>query len=297
MRFAFWTWFWLALDPILNTSLFMNYVRLLVLLVSAGCIGGCSNIRGAKLLFPESFGLVEVQQNVYIEIGAGEKAKAEIREAVIKAESAIHSTYDGVEAHPVVHACITEECYASFGGIGSRAKIYGNYILLSPRGLNWHFLAHEWSHDEMRARLTLAAWWRLPQWFDEGLAVAVSEAPEHSEDQWRFLVASGAQRPTRTELFSYRSLRQWLEAVQHFGEAQNAERNARGEPEVRPVYAAAGHEVRPWLAEVGSQGLLELINKLNDGEEFETVYSADSNSGSSDRIPCRPYRGSSVSGG
>ena len=61
---------------------------------------------------------------------------------------------------------------------------------LSPRGLNWHFIAHEWSHAEMWTRLSLPAWKRMPQWFDDGIAVAISEAPEHSEPHWQFLVAS-----------------------------------------------------------------------------------------------------------
>jgi hypothetical protein len=157
--------------------------------------------------------------------------------------------------------------------MGSRAKVYGDRILLSPRGLNWHFLAHEWSHHEIRTRLTFPAWWRLPQWFDEGLAVAISEAPEHSEAHWRFLIASDVRRPTRAELLTYQSLRQWLDAVHRYGETANLDRKARNEAEVRPVYTAAGHEVRPWLAGAGSQGLLDLIERLNDGEGFETVYS------------------------
>ncbi len=156
--------------------------------------------------------------------------------------------------------------------MGSRAKVYADRIILSPRGLNWHFLAHEWSHDEIRTRLSFGAWWRLPQWFDEGLAVAVSEAPEHSEAHWRFLAASNVARPTREELLTYKSLRQWLDAVSRYGEMQNAERRTRGETEIRPVYAAAGHEVRPWLNEAGSQGVLGLIKRLNEGEEFEAVY-------------------------
>jgi hypothetical protein len=252
----------------------MRYMNIIVLALSACLVGGCSNLRGVKLLTPEYSGFTPLDDNIYIETGANEKDKSELRQAVTRAESAIRAAYGTVESRPVVHACITEGCYESFGGMGSRAKIYGDRILLSPRGFNWHFLAHEWSHDEIRTRLTFGAWWRLPQWFDEGLAVTISEAPEHSETHWRFLVASNVQRPTRPELLSYQSLRQWLDAVHRYGETQNSERKARGEPEIRPVYTAAGHEVRPWLAEVGSQGLLDLISSLNEGKKFEAVYSA-----------------------
>ncbi len=146
-------------------------------MLSVGLTGGCSIIRSAKLLTPEQFGLTSIEQNLYIETGADEKAKGEVRDAIAKAEHAIRAAYGSVNSTPIVHACITESCYESFGGKTSRAKVYGDHILLSPRGFNWHYLAHEWSHAEIRSRLKLSAWWRLPQWFDEGLAVSISEAP------------------------------------------------------------------------------------------------------------------------
>jgi len=235
-------------------------------------LAGCNNVRGIKLLMPEYFGLVSIDENVYIEAEADEEEKLGLSNAVVVASEKVYNAYQGVESRPTIHACLTEECYSSFGGMGSRAKVYGDHILLSPRGLNWHFLAHEWSHDEIRSRLTFGAWLRLPQWFDEGLAVAISEAPEHSEAHWDFLVETNVERPTRKELLTFKTLSQWLDAVHHYGETKNAERNANGEPEIRPVYTAAGHEVRPWLRRVGSQGLIELIERLNNGEEFEAVY-------------------------
>jgi len=69
-----------------------------------------------------------------------------------------------------------------------------------------------------------------------------------------------------------KSLKQWLDAVHRYGETQNIERKSRGESEVRPVYTAAGHEVRPWLTKAGTKGLLALIMRMNDGEEFDSVY-------------------------
>lgn len=85
---------------------------------------------------------------------------------------------------------LNERCFWAFGGREAIAKVYYDRILLSPRGLNWHFIAHEWSHAEMSTRLSLFAWKRMPQWFDEGVAVAVSEAAEHSEQHWHPVVFS-----------------------------------------------------------------------------------------------------------
>jgi hypothetical protein len=247
-------------------------LKIIALLLTAALIAGCSTLQGAKLLAPERFGLTPVAPGIYVEIGADEATRANLREDMEHAADAMRAAYGKASARPIVNACISEACYAAFGGRGSVAKVYGDRILLSPRGLNWHFLAHEWSHVEMRTRLTVSAWLNLPQWFDEGIAVAASEAPEHSEDHWQFLVASNIPRPTREELHALKSLAQWNDAVGRYGEKSNAERKARGEAEIRPVYSAAGHEVRPWLAKVGSAGLLRLIERLNRGEEFESAY-------------------------
>ncbi|MDR2209670.1 MAG: hypothetical protein LBE22_12095 [Azoarcus sp.] len=250
----------------------MRQFWIIVFFLTASLPSGCSILQGGKLLAPESFGLTLVAPDIYLEAGADETARDNLREAMDKAEKTIRVTYGSVNSRPIVHACITEECYEAFGGRGSVAKVYGDRILLSPRGLNWHFIAHEWSHIEMRSRLTFSACWHLPQWFDEGIAVAISEAPEHSESHWQFLVAANIPRPTREELHTFKSLRQWLDAVHRYGEDKNIERKANGEPEIRPVYSAAGHELRPWLAKVGSAGLLAFIARLNDGENFESAY-------------------------
>ena len=250
----------------------MHHLRTAALLLSLCLLGGCTVLQAAKLLVPENFGLSPVTPRIYVEAGTDESTRKKILDAMDKAEGAIRAAYGGVNSRPVVNACVTQGCYAAFGGGSSVAKVYGDRILLSPRGLNWHFLTHEWSHAEMRSRLTLRAWWHMPQWFDEGVAVAISEAPEHSEDHWQFLITSNVPHPTPEELHTFKSLKQWLGAVHKYGEDKNIERKAKGEPEIRPVYAAAGHELRPWLTKVGSSGLLAFIAKLNDGEDFESAY-------------------------
>ena len=255
----------------------MRILKIIIPFLLVGIISGCSNLQGAKLLAPESFGFTPLSPNIYVETGADEATRTKLRGAMEKAENAIRAAYGGVGSHPIVNACVSDKCYDSFGGMGSMAKVCGNRILLSPRGLNWHFIAHEWSHDEIRTRLTFSAWWHMPQWFDEGVAVAISEAPEHSENQWQLLVASNIPRPTPEELHTFKTMREWLSAIHRYGDDKNIERKARGEPEYHILYAAAGHEVRPWLAKVGSKGLLILIDRLNSGEQFESAFQTVNN--------------------
>jgi len=237
-------------------------------------VGGCSILQAGKLYVPETFGFVLVGPNIYVEQTADETTKNKLRDAMVKAKESISNTFGDAKASPVVNACVTERCFWTHGGRGEYAKVYGNRILLSPRGLNWHFMAHEWSHAEMSTRLTFFAWKRMPQWFDEGVAVAVSDAPEHSEQHWQFLATSNIARPTREELYTFKTLDEWLDAVRRYSDNKNSERRARGETEIHSVYAAAGHEIRPWLAQVGTPGLLAFIEKLNAGEAFEAAYQA-----------------------
>ena len=250
----------------------MRAFILLALLPLISVLGGCTILQASKLLAPESFGLMQVTPSIYVEAGTDVETQAKLREAMVKAETAIRFAYGSVVSRPIVNGCISELCYEAFGGRGTVAKVYGDRILLSPRGLNWHFLAHEWSHAEISNRLTVNAWLRMPQWFDEGVAVSVSKAPEHSENHWQFLVASNISRPVPDELRTFKSLNQWLAGVHKYGDDTNVERKAKGLPEIRPVYAAAGHEVRPWLAAVGIHGVLAFIAKMNAGDEFESAY-------------------------
>jgi hypothetical protein len=247
--------------------------RLFLSALLALLLSGCGNLAGLRLLAPETHGLESVSPSLYVETGTDIETRRRLLEDIDRAEHVVEAAYGGLQSHPVVHVCITESCYAKFGGHGSRAKVYGGrLILISPRGSNWHYIAHEWSHAELYSRLTLAALWSLPQWFDEGIAVAISEAPENSEAHWTFLVEAGIPRPTRETLYSFKSLSQWDAAVGQYGEKQNQERKARGQTEVRPVYTAAGHELRPWLAAMGRKGLLKLIAELNAGADFASLY-------------------------
>lgn len=235
-------------------------------------LGACSIVQGARLWAPEAAGFEADHPGLYVEASMDASTRAELRAALLWAHEAVRGAYGEVRSRPVVCACRTETCYTAFGGRGSTAKVYGDRILLSPRGLDRYFLAHEWSHAELHQRLSIRGYFRVPSWFDEGLAVVISQAPKHSEAHWQYLVRNGVARPSRDELMRIESLSQWTAAVHRYGEDQNAKRKARGEPPVAPLYAAAGHEVRHWLAEAGTGGLLKLIERVNAGDVFDAAY-------------------------
>lgn len=106
--------------------------------------------------------------SIYVEPGADEVTRIRLRESMEQAESSIRAAYGDVASRPTVNACITEGCYEAFGGGCLGEGLRKTHPTFVPRALNWHLLAHEWSHAEMSTRLTFFAWKRMPQWFDEG---------------------------------------------------------------------------------------------------------------------------------
>jgi len=252
----------------------MNKLRIMFFACMIFGLNGCTNAKGVFLLLPDSNGLDEIEKDIYIEKSANDEERRKFSEAVRIARSAIEHHYGAVKSRPTVHACISVDCYRHFGGNTEIAKVYGNYILISPQGFNWHFIAHEWSHAEMLKRLTITAWLNLPQWLDEGVAVTISEAPEHSEAHYSELLSLGVRVPTKSEIYACNSLSDWSNAIRTFGDHLNPKRELNNEKKFHVMYSSVGHEVRPWLEKNGSLGLQELIDRVNQGENARAVYEA-----------------------
>ena len=235
---------------------------------------GCSTVREAKLWAPTWFDMEPISDRIFVNKEMSSTGKAQALMLVAASEKRISQYYGRVTSSPKFFFCSTEDCFQSFGGSTSRAKSFGDYgTLFSPRGMSAAIISHEWSHVELYLRIKSMWTMRtIPQWFDEGLAVMVSEAPEQSETQWKFLETSNIPHPTRDELYTYKTLRQWIDAIHHYDEDKNMERKAKGEPEIYPVYTAAGHEIRFWFAKTGTQGLIAFIGRLNSGESFMSAY-------------------------
>lgn len=220
---------------------------------------GCNALPNAS-----DAGLQAITPHIHVEPAMDGMTRARLMQTITEAERAIGATYGSVRSRPPVYACVTIHCYTHLGGTyGSTAEALDDRILLSPTGLNWHFIAHEWAHVELFKRMTPAAWKQLPQWFNEGLAVAISQEAEYSENAWQYLLTTRTPHPSYPELRALRTQSQWTGAVSFYQQAN-----------ISPVYTAAGHVVRHWLAAVGNQGVLVLIQRMNAGESFDAAYQA-----------------------
>jgi len=228
-------------------------------------LSACSTLKSAKLLAPATFGMEQIAPRVYVDPKMTEMQRLALTEAITTARQRIHLYYGNVVAEPEIIACSTEQCFQRIGGETARAKSYGAAkMLLSPRGLTAPMIAHEWSHAEFSTRVggSFAAK-DIPRWFDEGLAVLVSNEPTHSEEIWQAINEAGITTPALNEL---ESREKWLTAVKKYGDA------ATNKEQYKVVYATAGHEVRHWYRKAGKSGLSQLIEAIRQGKPFIQAY-------------------------
>ena len=151
--------------------------------------------------------------------------------------------------------CAIEDCYRRMEGQGgvSRAIAEGESLLVSPRGLNTVILTHELSHLAFRDQVGILAYANVPAWFDEGLAVYVS-------DDRRYLAPPGVpDRCLKDKSYDLPvSRRAWLGVLTH---------------DPGGAYEAAACRVARWIgldeprAKVG-----RLIQRLHDEEDFSAVF-------------------------
>lgn len=228
-------------------------------------LAGCSTLKGARLLAPASFGMEPLSPRVYVEPRMTEPQREELQEHLATARQRLHLYFGSVLSEPDIIACASEQCFRENGGESARAKAYAaGKILLSPRGLTAPMIAHEWSHAELSTRTGgLLAPWDIPRWFDEGLAVMVSNEPSHSEEVWQMILAAQIATPPLSELDSREK---WLAAVKKYGDTTT------NKEQYKVVYATAGHEVRRWYRKAGKAGLGQLLEALRRGKPFAQAY-------------------------
>ncbi|WP_433430786.1 hypothetical protein [Nonomuraea sp. CA-141351] len=199
---------------------------------------------------PGCYGLTELEQGVYAEPGLSEAQRAQIRQVAADARKRVATFYGTRVSSPTLLVCLTESCYQHIGGGKERGiAILNRSVMLSPRGVNAVISSHEMSHVELHTRLTSGA--EVPQWFDEGLAVVVSDDPRYLASKSspdRCLVAPTVPLPA--------TLEEWTGT-------------ASRDP---GTYAKSACQVSRWLHQNGDHAaILSLIERLNAGEPFASI--------------------------
>jgi hypothetical protein len=187
------------------------------------------------------------------------------RDRFIKTNAAargrVSAFFGGIEGSPNIFACSTEECYISHGGVSAKGKAFGSsFLLLSPRGLDVVIVSHELTHIELHSRVGAFRSWRsIPSWFDEGLAVLVSEDPRYDEDEWLRATDNGRTAPDLKNIGGLLNKSDWIVS-----------------------YGTARREVGAWYQTAGRAGLARLIADVISGADFDAAF--DVTRGGKERI-------------
>lgn len=203
---------------------------------------------------PRCYGLTPIAAGLYAEDGLPDADRQQLIQLHRDAGRRVSDFYGGRQSTPRVLVCRTARCYHRIGGGGERGvAVLNRAVMLSPRGADPVIAAHELAHVELRERLGDRRA-QVPQWFDEGLAVLVSDDPRYllpSTATDRCRVASAERLPD--------TLAAWLAA------AGTDER----------VYAKAACRVSRWVNQGGGpRAVADLIDRLNHGERFTAVVPA-----------------------
>jgi hypothetical protein len=228
-----------------------------VLVLVAGLLVFVKPARGLTLLAPSVAGFAQAAPDVWVERGASESTRNTVVRAVALANDRVRGFYGVQAGRPVVLVCSSVSCFRLHGGIGHGTTYFGNRVLLGPSALNVVKMTHELSHVELAARVgALRVLLRVPQWFDEGLAVMISDDPAFDEQRWLSATVGGTSAPDFGRLAT---LRGWLAVTKVDGQLS---------------YGTARHEVSRWYARVGLGGLERLFVLLRKGSAFDAAYAA-----------------------
>ena len=246
----------------------MKKILLTLLLLFILGLAGCTELKRAKVLLPHSLvGMRKVSSHLYVEKSMSSENQKKIEDVIPKAKKYVVDIYGEVITEPIIYACQTKECANSLGLVGKEigVRLLGHIILTNrafDKILGRGLIAHEWSHEELYERIGgFWHWYKaIPMWFDEGLAtLTMQEISRYDKRAWKRIINEKIVYPKQKELVSWS---QWNKACQDY---------LIDESIVVP-YATSRHIVSPWYKKVGQQGLVNLLNGIKNGKNFEELY-------------------------
>jgi hypothetical protein len=152
--------------------------------------------------------------------------------------------------------CDTETDFKKFGSPSPVPALthvkFDAYIVISSEGADLDIIAHEIAHAELYNRIGFYNWtFKIPTWFDEGLAMQNDYRNYYSEDTLKLKTNNFKNLPDVKQ----------LKTGKQFHEGTN--------DQIKLNYMAAKHEVKNWYSK---EKLEQLITDLNSGKSFEEAF-------------------------
>jgi hypothetical protein len=234
---------------------FRKFGLLLAALVVIGAAGAAFAYPAvAAIACPQCYGFESLEPGVFVDRSMSAAQRGQTEAFIDSARDRVRTFYGALSRSPRILICSTEACYQRIGGgISHGMAMLDIALFLSPRGANTVIAAHELSHIELHSRLGRLKTYRrdIPQWFDEGVAVVVSDDPRYLAKEGaadRCLASPDGDLPTQRAA--------WVE------------RASDGN-----LYAKAACRVSRWMAAKGGPGAVtRLVGAVANGTDFNTAY-------------------------
>lgn len=161
------------------------------------------------------------------------------------------------KCNPKFIYCKSEEDFQKYGSpyqVPALAHLkFGSNIVISNEGVDLDILAHEISHAEFYERIGFYNFsFKIPRWFDEGLAMQNDCRNYYSEDTLKVKSNNYKNLP---DVKKHKSGKQFNEEGSH--------------EQIMLNYMTAKHEVKNWYTK---EKLDKLIKEINSGKTFEEAF-------------------------
>ena len=219
------------------------------------------NSLGYRMSVPYRSSFEKVSDHIY----ANKNYSGNIKEAIQLTEEALErdrAFFGELQCtettKTIVIICDDDKLLSKLGGDHDTKTSFDpkkNYISVSDEYLNIDIIAHELTHAELHTRLNMNALKRIPTWFDEGLATQNDYREQYGLEAWIEQTDNGKNALPLED----------MDTGSEFYAGTVEDRRFR--------YLNAKHEVGIWMDTHQQKGLLELFDKLNNGEAFDIAYS------------------------
>ena len=203
----------------------------------------------------------EAGDNVYISPDATEEQVRLCRELVKEAKDRNTELWGGINSEPVFLFCTNWDDYYKFGMYRTQAmtrmNFAGEYIILSPAGINPDDVSHEMCHAELYSRVGYENDKKIPLWFHEGLAMLVCrEYPQSYSDY----------------IIEWDKMTKGSPDILPLDRISSDEDFYSSPSRSNLAYWRSGMEVSRWFEGSGQDGLLEMMDMLRAGSDFPHAY-------------------------
>jgi hypothetical protein len=160
----------------------ISIVILAALAIAAVVIGFPA---AAAITCPVCYGFERLTPSIFIDIFVertmSPNKRAYAIAVITKARQRVQAFYGRVDL-PYIFICESDACYHRLGGKTSRGNSFFDFaLILSGQRTDQAIAAHELAHIELHRRIGFIRFVgnAIPAWFDEGLAVVISDDPRY----------------------------------------------------------------------------------------------------------------------